>query len=145
MAEIEQKINNQLLNQLAKTKDVDYCKSQGNSWYEAGVYETALIHYTASIQISPKEREALNRRGMTLYQLKRYEESLLDYTAAIDLEPEFIFYYNRGLSLLALSQYLEALIDFTRAFLLNPWDIDILKMIIKLRLEADIGAEVPYF
>ena len=139
----EEKVAAPLIDGLAKTQDIEFCKARGDALFEEKSYENALIHYHAALKINPKDAWLLNKRAVTFCRLKNFEKALLDYTEAIALEPDSAFFYNRGLLLKELKRVEEAASDFMKALELNPWNEDVMSLIISLRLKEKIN--IPYF
>ncbi|XP_044754075.1 sperm-associated antigen 1 [Coccinella septempunctata] len=61
-------------------------REKGNEYFRAGDYNSALIHYSASVDCIPTT-EALNNRAMTYLKLERYESAIKDCDSALCLDP----------------------------------------------------------
>ena len=74
-----------------------------------------------ALQLDPKLKSTLRRRGQILYLLGRHEEALADFNASIQLWPHnAVSYGERGRTHFALHQYQEALVDFSKAMEIAP-------------------------
>jgi tetratricopeptide (TPR) repeat protein len=97
--------------------------AEGNAFYDANQYETALAAYEQAIQVDPNYAPAYVGKGVALRNLKRYEETLQAYDQAIQLDPyDPSAYTNKGNALNDLQRYEEALIACDQAIQLNPTD-----------------------
>lgn len=92
----------------------------GNTYYDEGTFEEALLAYERAIIIDPNFATAYVGKGVALRNLKRYDEALQAYDRAMQLDPgDAAAYNNKSLVLNNLERYRESLIYSQRAIELN--------------------------
>jgi tetratricopeptide (TPR) repeat protein len=90
------------------------------AFYGLGLYDSALLCCTESIQIDSTDYRPWYNRANAHYRLGQPDAALSDYTRAIDLRPDRPdLYINRGNALLLAGVPLEALEDFDFALRLD--------------------------
>lgn len=72
-------------------------KSEGNSAYSAGEYDTAVSLYTEAINLAPRAASApfYGNRSAAYLMLKQYNNALADSAQAVAVDPAFAKGYNR--------------------------------------------------
>lgn len=94
---------------------------QGNQFLNSKAYDKAVVAYTETVNLNPKNADAYNRRGLIYKMKNQYELAIADFTKAIELVPvNSIVYYNRGDSYFLNKQYELAIADFSKSIELNP-------------------------
>ncbi|NJL43417.1 MAG: tetratricopeptide repeat protein, partial [Pseudanabaena sp. SU_2_4] len=89
--------------------------NRGDSLYEQGRYQEALVYYDRAIQLKPDYAHAWNKRGNTLNELKRYQEALASFDRALQLVPNYFeAWYNRGNALDELKRFQEAIASYDK-------------------------------
>ncbi len=92
----------------------------GNTYYDEGIFEEALLAYERAIAIDPNFAAAYIGKGVALRNLKRYDEALLAHDRAMQIDPgDAAAYNNKSLVLNDLRRYRESLIFSQRALELN--------------------------
>jgi tetratricopeptide (TPR) repeat protein len=70
---------------------------QGNYDYDTGDCSKAIVDYTESIKLDPKNSQTYNNRAYTYMRLRDYKSALPDLDKAISLNPNYInALMNRG-------------------------------------------------
>lgn len=83
-------------------------------------YLKSLNDYKKSIELDPKNSNALNNRGYTYNLIGEYEKAIIDFDKAIELEPTQAYAYNhRGLFKIKLGKKTEGLKDINKSMLLD--------------------------
>ncbi|HYF69436.1 MAG TPA: tetratricopeptide repeat protein [Ohtaekwangia sp.] len=95
--------------------------SRADDLYEAGNYDSAVVHYTKVIKSSEGNYRALNSRGLTKIQLKNFYEAIGDFNAAIEIDPSGSKAFNNlGLAKFYLGDLTGAIKDYSKAIELEP-------------------------
>lgn len=68
---------------------IDYFE-QGNYEYDTGNCSKAIISYTKSIALDPKNPQVYNNRAYTFMRLRDYQSALSDLDKALRLKPDYI-------------------------------------------------------
>jgi tetratricopeptide (TPR) repeat protein len=111
-----------------KLKEKEYFK-KGETCYNSGDLSGALINWTLTIQINPKEVDAYYSRAIVKDELYTWKSALRDYDKAIELAPDFISaYLNRGALKDDNGDYQGAIEDYNKTIELAKDDIDNLQM-----------------
>ena len=94
---------------------------RGNAKYHLGLYQSAILDYTAAIHLAPTGVNVYYNRGTANTKLGKYFDAILDYDSAIRLAPNFVeAYINRGNSQAELGQHFAAISDFDTVIRLDP-------------------------
>jgi len=89
-------------------------------------YQSAIEHYSKSIEMSPFEAMLYVNRGIALYQSGKMKEAEKDFDTALVLDPRMVNALSyRGLCREKLGKEKAALEDYTRAVQQNPDDVSI--------------------
>ncbi|MBF0488329.1 MAG: tetratricopeptide repeat protein [Nitrospirae bacterium] len=84
-------------------------------------YGEAIVYFKKSLELNPKELDAMNYVGLALMAVGKNDEALTYFNRGLSLEPgtwEMVF--NRGLALIALGRPSEAAAAFKETLALNP-------------------------
>ena len=93
----------------------------GNSYFEDGRYEAALLEYREALTINPQHMHAKRGKARSLMQLGHHYEALMTFNEIIALEPDFAASYaNRGILQDRMGSYLAAVEDYEKALQLDP-------------------------
>jgi len=85
-----------------------------------GDFETAIAHYTRSLELNPQSAEACYNRANAFRAQEKLDPALADYTRAIELKPSYAeAFNNRGSLHAAAGQFDAAIRDFTQAIALR--------------------------
>lgn len=96
-------------------------KDMGNACFKKGDYETAISHYTRSIEQEGGACAAYANRAMCGLKLGRWAEAEADCTEALRLEPTYLkAHQRRGIARRELGKNLESTLDFEQALRLEP-------------------------
>ncbi len=83
--------------------------------------DEALADAKKSLNLEPKNLEALNVRGLVAQVREQYDAAIKDYTQAVSIEPKFIkAYFNRGNSYLGKKDLTAAAADFRKVREIDP-------------------------
>lgn len=97
--------------------------NRGKIFYNNADYVEAEEYFTKTIEMEPKNINALLQRGFTRNLLKNFEGALNDFSEVIKLNPEHQYaYISRGSALNKLGEYNKAIADFNKALELDPDD-----------------------
>ena len=100
-----------------------YYFQQGENYYNARMYQSAINQLTIAIQMQPNHLKALWTRTLAYLQLGRYQQAIWDLDQLILLDPELSTHYvHRGLAYARLGYTALALQDYTHAIWLFPGD-----------------------
>lgn len=111
-----------------KSKAKEYFE-QGEKCYNSGDLSGALINWTLTIEIDPKEVDAYYSRAIVKNELYTWKSALRDYDKAIELAPDFVSaYINRGALKDDNEDYQGAIEDYNKAIELAKDDIEDLRM-----------------
>ena len=95
---------------------------------QAGSYEEAIAEFTKAIQLSPKDPQIYNDRGLVYHRMNRFPEAMEDFSKAIEIAPKnYAGYSGRGGALVAQNQNDAALADLNKALELKPDDAQTLR------------------
>lgn len=95
--------------------------SHADDLYEAGNYDSAVVHYSKAIKAGEANYRALNSRGLAKIQLKNYYEAIGDFNTAIEINPSGSKAFNNlGLAKFYLGDLTGAIIDYSKAIELEP-------------------------
>lgn len=87
-----------ILEKTGVLKEAEMLLAQGKNSFAMKYYDVALIAFTRSIELNPKNVEAYFRRGLTHGCLGNYSQEIKDYNRAIELNPKYaLAYAGRGL------------------------------------------------
>lgn len=93
----------------------------GASRLHRGDLEEGVRLIERSLEINPRQPDALYFLGIALHEMNRHSEALVSYDRAIALMPGFFqAHNNRGLVLEVIGRHAEALDSYDRAIALNP-------------------------
>ena len=82
----------------------------------AGDYALAIADYTCALELSPRNTDYYNQRGIAYDDLGDYDNALLDYEKALEIDPNYGYAYNnRGNIYYTRGDYEQAIIDYTRS------------------------------
>lgn len=94
---------------------------QGNQFLDSKDYDKAVVAYTETVNLNPKNADAYNRRGIIYKMRNQYKLAIADFSKTIELVPANSYvYYNRGDSYFLSKQYELAIADFSKSIELNP-------------------------
>ncbi len=86
----------------------------------AGRYDEAIVEYTRSINLQPRNPDAYLGRAYAYQQLRQYDNALADYTRATEVDPKDPHtFLARGLFYDFLGKPQQAIEDYNRALTLN--------------------------
>ena len=95
---------------------------------QAGANEEAIAEFTLAIQLSPKDAQIYNDRGLVYHRMNRFPEAMEDFSKAIEIAPKnYAGYSGRGAALVAQNQNDAALVDLNKALELKPDDAPTLR------------------
>lgn len=109
------------------TKDINYLTGQGWDNYMIriliGKYNMklqntseALYWFNLSLQLKPRNYEALYMRGLVYMSKKNYKEAVNQFTKSLDIDSlSYLSYYQRGIANLRLLNYNLSYKDFIKA------------------------------
>ncbi|MCX6770272.1 MAG: tetratricopeptide repeat protein [Candidatus Micrarchaeota archaeon] len=97
-------------------------KANLGDWYGAQVdYVGAMKDYNKAIELSPKDAEAYNARGIFLCKMHMNSQALTDINKAISIDQSRpSFYYSRALLYMQINNGIGALMDLSMALKLDP-------------------------
>ncbi|XP_018647226.1 heat shock protein 70 (hsp70)-interacting protein, putative [Schistosoma mansoni] len=111
--------------------DPIWLRKKGDSLFQAGDYEAAVIAYTEAITQNPKLHSAYSNRAACHLQLRNYFKALEDSSMALDLcvppvaqnlKSRVRAHIRRGAAFCNLQLYKEGLIEYRAAQKLQPDD-----------------------
>jgi len=95
--------------------------NSGNTYYDKGDYDRAIVDYTQAIKLDPNYNDAYYNRGNAYFDKGDYNRAIVDYTQVIKLDPNNDdAYYNRGNTYYNKRDYNRAIADYTQAININP-------------------------
>lgn len=95
-------------------------RQKGNEYFRACDYNSALRHYTASVDCLPTI-DALNNRALTFVKLARYEDAIKDCDSVVRLDPvNWKAYWRKAIALDRLGQSDSALDSIELCIDINP-------------------------
>ena len=84
-------------------------------------YNSAIVDFTETIRLAPKNIYAYFNRGIAKSHLGQHIDAIADWNEAIRLNPDFVSaYVNRGFLKGQLGQYVAAIADFNTVIRLKP-------------------------
>jgi tetratricopeptide (TPR) repeat protein len=96
-------------------------KDLGNAAFKTGEYESAIEHYTRSLQEDGETAVAYANRSMSYLKLERWAEAERDASAALKIDVSYLkAHQRRGVARRRLGKFLEATMDYENALLLEP-------------------------
>lgn len=99
-----------------KANTPEFFTHQGDQYYKAGQYESAIESYNKAIALRPKFPEAYNKRGNANIKIGQHDKAIDDYNKAIALNPQYVYAYNnRGNAYDDKGQYDLAIDDYNVA------------------------------
>lgn len=99
--------------------------SRGRAFDDRGDYQKALLDYSASITLQPKNPTAYNNRGAVRAISGDSENALRDYDTALSLDPHYAKAYSgRANCFLERGKYEKGLEDINKALELDPKQAD---------------------
>ena len=97
----------------------------GSIYIQQGEYHKAIVEYSQSIHINPRNKWAIGNRGQAYQALKHYGEALKDFDSTIELDSESSWATShRGQIYQFLGQFELSLQDFDRSITLDPKDCE---------------------
>ena len=107
-----------------KRKIVDDVE-KGNSYFEKGDYEKAIMAYEKAIERNPEDAGAYKNLGITHTRRGDYERAITAYEIAIERNPEDAkAYFNLGYNYGERGDYEKAITAYEKAIELNPEDAE---------------------
>ena len=111
------------LSQVKKNISAETYYKRGNTKYNLGLYELAILDYTDAICLNPDFLEAYGNRGLAKDSLGQHFAAIKDFDTVIRLDPDdALAYFNRGLVKDNLGQHFAAIKDFDTVIRLDPDD-----------------------
>jgi tetratricopeptide (TPR) repeat protein len=99
-----------------KTASAEFWLEKGNSLYEQGRYDEAVVYYDRSLLLNPQLDTAWFNKGNALYMQGNYDEALQAFDRAIEINPQDAnAWICRGLTLKKLDRTVESNAAFIRA------------------------------
>ena len=99
-----------------KTTSAEFWLEKGNSLYEQGRYDEAVVSYDRSLLLNPQLDAAWFNKGNALYMQGNYDEALFVFDRAIEINPQDAnAWICRGLALKKLDRTMDANAAFIRA------------------------------
>jgi len=99
-----------------KTTSAEFWLEKGNSLYEQGRYDEAVVSYDRSLLLNPQLDAAWFNKGNALYMQGNYDKALFVFDRAIEINPQDAnAWICRGLTLKKLDRTLDANAAFIRA------------------------------
>ncbi len=99
-----------------KTNSAEFWLENGNSLYEQGRYDEAVVSYDRSLLLNPQLDAAWFNKGNALYMQGNYDKALFVFDRAIEINPQDgKAWICRGLTLKKLDRTLDANAAFIRA------------------------------
>ncbi|MCX6680654.1 MAG: tetratricopeptide repeat protein [Methanothrix sp.] len=99
-----------------KTASAEFWLENGNSLYEQGRYDEAVVSYDRSLLLNPQLDAAWFNKGNALYMQGNYDKALFVFDRAIEINPQDAnAWICRGLTLKKLDRTLDANAAFIRA------------------------------
>ena len=93
----------------------------GNTKYNIGLYQEAILDYDKAINLKPGYAETYNNRGFAKNNLGQHFPAIFDFDIAIQLKPDFAdAYNNRGNAKANLNQHFAAISDYDTVIRLRP-------------------------
>lgn len=84
-------------------------------------YESSIKDYSAVLEVSPEDVEALLGRGLSYLKHRKPDEGMADLNRAIELKADFAMaYYHRGQAWFAMGKFPEAAADFRKTTIIDP-------------------------
>lgn len=100
---------------------------QAEDLMDAGRYDEAIVEYTRSINLLPRNPEPYLGRGLAYEKKGQYEQALADFSRAAELDPtDYQIFFVRGLLYDFLGKPQQAIEDYSTSFRLNPSSTDAL-------------------
>jgi hypothetical protein len=100
----------------SKTASAEFWLEKGNSLYEQGRYDEAVVFYDRSLLLDPQLDAAWFNKGNALYMQGNYDKALFVFDRAIEINPQDgKAWICRGLTLKKLDRTLDANAAFIRA------------------------------
>lgn len=94
---------------------------QGITYYNKGMYDSAISEFGVAIKNNPGNGEAFYRRGLAYYKTGDCDLAVYNYNKAIQYHVKSAeVYYNRGLAFSRKKEYEQAMLDFNKALELKP-------------------------
>ncbi len=94
--------------------------NRGTEHLQAGALERAIIEFSRSIELDPKQSDAYNNRGVAYLGQRNYDAALADFTRSIELNPAEGAYTNRAGIYFNAKKFPEAIADYSEAIKLKP-------------------------
>jgi tetratricopeptide (TPR) repeat protein len=94
---------------------------EGDDLVDAGRYDEAIVEYTRSINLQPRNPEPYLGRAYAYQKKGQYDYALADYTRATEVDPKDPHtFLARGLFYDFLGKPQQAIEDYNRALMVNP-------------------------
>src|SRR2546425_6155618 len=118
--------NNVSSDQFRQLLENEFFKT-GNSFFDQGKYEDAIIYYDRALQINPTDLKVLYNKALSLESLGKYDKAIGYYDAVLTINPNDIdALNNKGLSLESLGKHDEAITYYDKVLAVNPINTDAL-------------------
>lgn len=101
----------------------DLKREEGNAAFRNKDHSTAIVLYTAAVELDPNNPHNYCNRGMAAKSAGQLEEALADFSMAIQVKPDYSkAYFQRAQIFFDAKEYAMALQDANQAQLLEPKD-----------------------
>ncbi|GFZ16500.1 stress-inducible protein [Actinidia rufa] len=99
----------------------DEAKAKGNAAFSAGNFEDAIRHFTAAIELAPKNHVLYSNRSAAYASLHQYAEALTDAEKTVELKPDWAKGFSRlGAAHMGLHHYEDAVSAYKKGLAIDP-------------------------
>ncbi|PSR91560.1 Hsp70-Hsp90 organizing protein [Actinidia chinensis var. chinensis] len=99
----------------------DEAKAKGNAAFSAGNFEDAIRHFTAAIELAPKNHVLYSNRSAAYASLHQYAEALTDAEKTVELKPDWAKGFSRlGAAHMGLHHYEDAVSSYKKGLAIDP-------------------------
>ncbi|KAL3280994.1 hypothetical protein HHI36_004219 [Cryptolaemus montrouzieri] len=120
-------------------------REKGNECFKAGEYNSALIHYTSSLQYKTTV-QCLNNRAVTYLKKEQYQNAVADCDSALAIEPRNLkANFRKAQALERLQLFEEGLGCIEECIRIDPNNIDVQELACRIRRKSGIRLERKRF
>ena len=130
-------------NKFTSTTKSNNAFNTGRDFYNSGDFKNAIFHFTVTIEEDNKQNylstDAFINRASAYTQLGDYNNAIIDYTSVVENEKDksylIVAYVGRGGIYGFQEEFDLAINDFNFALELNPYDIDAIYNLARLKIQ----------
>ncbi|PSS09762.1 Hsp70-Hsp90 organizing protein [Actinidia chinensis var. chinensis] len=99
----------------------DEAKAKGNAAFSSGNFADAIRHFTAAIELAPKNHVLYSNRSAAYASLHQYAEALADAKETVELKPDWAKGFSRlGAAHMGLHHYEDSVAAYKKGLEVDP-------------------------